>query len=190
MAKDISTKALEFCAKAKDDGASWTQAYDLTEAKFGERPTYSQAWLFWAGTKLSDGERIPATGEAIAEARATGDSWGRIAVRAQVPESRVRKLYAEHTNLRSEGQRIGKGGRYLRDEDGYYQEEARFVGHAFAADAPIPSPEELTGVQALLDTRSMKDLRAEAKSLGLKVEPKATKVQVARMVARAFTQQA
>lgn len=39
-------------------------------------------------------------------------SWGMIAARAQVPESKVRKLYTDTSGVDSKGLRIGRGGRF------------------------------------------------------------------------------
>lgn len=40
------------------------------------------------------------------------NSWGRIAARAGIAESRVRKIYEETTGTSPRGLRVGKGGRY------------------------------------------------------------------------------
>lgn len=45
------------------------------------------------------------------------DSWGRISARAGIPESKVRKIYEDTTGNSSRGLRIGKGGRYVGDEN-------------------------------------------------------------------------
>lgn len=45
------------------------------------------------------------------------NSWGRISARAGIPESRVRKIYEDATGNSSRGLRIGKGGRYVGDEN-------------------------------------------------------------------------
>lgn len=187
MAKDMTQEQLDFVADLKDAGTPWEQAFDACATKFNiDRPTYSQCWLNWASRNLTDADRIAPEGKAIAAARANGDSWGLIAVKAGVPESRVRKLFKEHTSIRSEGLRNGKGGRFLRDEEAYYNGEARFKGNAFAADRPIPSPAELAGIDTLL-TRSLKELRAEAKSMGLDTKGAKTKADFALAISQGFT---
>lgn len=86
---------------------------------------YSQAWLHVTDATMPDSERLNGQGATlnrqIAESRKKGNSWGYIAVQARLPESRVRKLYEEATNTRSIGQRIGKGGRFLADDELIYR---------------------------------------------------------------------
>ncbi len=59
-----------------------------------------------------------------------GVSWGEIAVRCNLPESRVRSLFLQQTGIKSEGQRIGKGGRYVTDDPALYQGNLRITGLA------------------------------------------------------------
>ena len=185
MAKDMTKDQLSYAAGLKDEGLTWDQVFDQTQAHFklADRPTYSQCWLAWKGTKLAKAEFITADGPSVAEARSAGFSWGEIAVKAQIPESRVRKLFSAHTNVRSEGLRKGAGGRFLRDEEAYYMGDARVTGTVFEADKAIPSPEQVNGVEALVATRSLAELRALAKSMGLPAA--GSKVALAEAIATA-----
>ena len=50
--------------------------------------------------------------------RSEGQSWGRIAVLMNVPEGKARKLFAEGSGLKSQGNRIGRGGRFYYGDNG------------------------------------------------------------------------
>lgn len=72
------------------------------------------------------------------------DSWGRIAVRMNLPESRVRKLYTLTNNKKDRGLRIGHGGRWVYNDPTLYLENRRKEG----AQIPVtkigrPKPEDL-----------------------------------------------
>lgn len=56
----------------------------------------------------------------IAKLRLEGQSWGVISVRFGEPESRTRKAFEEASGLRSKGMRIGKGGRYVSNDQRFY----------------------------------------------------------------------
>lgn len=80
---------------------------------------------------------VPATAEGITKARQAGHSWGVISVLANVPESRVRKIWAEATNLKSQGLRTGKGGRFYYGDSGqplYTGEDLKTTGTAIRRD--------------------------------------------------------
>lgn len=76
---------------------------------------------------------VPATPAGIARERANGTSWGVISVLADIPESRVRRLYAE-TGVKSEGQRIGAGGRFYYGDSG----QALYSGELAGTGTIIP----------------------------------------------------
>ena len=156
----------------REGGTPWPELMDQVEAALGEKPNYSQCWLTWEAHRLPEAQKLEPTGKAVVKARhQDDDSWGMIAVRTNLPESRVRKLYAENCGKRSEGQRKGMGGRWLKDDQRYYQDEASTVGHQFSNEKPIPEPSSINGIS---EDATMKELRAVAKQRGLKV-PKGIK---------------
>ncbi len=93
---------------------------------------YSQLWLFTRRAEIVEaGLDVEATAENVRELRKDASlSWGEIACRCGVPESKVRKLFTETTDLKSQGQRIGKGGRFYYGERGapLYEAELRPTG--------------------------------------------------------------
>lgn len=76
-----------------------------------------RAWLLWTISKVPPNQRITGKddddlGAKIVKARDDQLlSWGTIAARAGIPESKVRSLYAKTSGVSSRGLRIGKGGR-------------------------------------------------------------------------------
>ena len=109
---------------------------DQVDEDGSARLTYSQVWLFHTRREMDPAEFIDgALGSAefhqeVAQARSEGQSWGYIAVRCGQPEGRVRKAWANATNLESKGLRIGKGGRWLDHDVLLYQDEAQKTGTA------------------------------------------------------------
>lgn len=92
---------------------------------------------------------VTAQGALFARLREQGQSWGVIGVRVHWPESRVRKVFAEATGLRSQGMRIGKGGAYIAKDARFYQGAGRAqhgtelaVGQAIGAQVPAPNAPE------------------------------------------------
>lgn len=61
-------------------------------------------------------------------------SWGKIAVLCGVPEARVRRTYEKHSQTLSEGQRIGKGGRFYERDEAYYEAGLRKPGTVIPAN--------------------------------------------------------
>jgi hypothetical protein len=66
-----------------------------------------------------------------------GDSWGRISVRMNIPENRVRSLFRNGGALRDKGLRIGKGGRWLMDDQDLYQAHRIKEGAAIDVSTPL-----------------------------------------------------
>src|SRR5688572_21780677 len=93
------------------------QGRTVAEIKAETGLNYSQAWLTWTAAQIqadpklhggfitTEGKSVTAIGAAIVKARQADQSWGLIAVRCQLPESRVRKIFAEVTALDSKGLR-------------------------------------------------------------------------------------
>lgn len=96
-------------------------------------------------------------------------SWGEIGVRHQVPEGRVRRAFTEATELKHEGQRIGKGGRfYYGPVSGapLYAAELRPTG------TDIPKGANLQGAVVAADgqrlmSADLEEVKAIAKGLGI-----------------------
>lgn len=90
-----------------------------------------------------------------------GISWGEIAVRLQMPESRVRSAY-RHNGIRKDlGLRIGKGGRFAYDAGELYTDNRRKEG----AQIPItlkakPKVEELLNYVPAAGTSNAKARKA------------------------------
>lgn len=55
-------------------------------------------------------------------------SWGEIAVRCGIPESKVRACYKKTAGKKDLGLRIGKGGRFAYDEPRYYLDNMKHEG--------------------------------------------------------------
>jgi hypothetical protein len=55
-------------------------------------------------------------------------SWGEIAVRCGIPESKVRACYKKTAGKKDKGLRIGKGGRFAYDEPRYYMDNMKHEG--------------------------------------------------------------
>jgi hypothetical protein len=71
-------------------------------------------------------------------------SWGEIAVRLGIPESRVRAAYRSLGSKKDLGLRIGKGGRWAYDASELYEDNRRKEGAMIPADLTHkPKVEEL-----------------------------------------------
>jgi hypothetical protein len=85
-------------------------------------------------------ENTPAEiGKLVEAERKKGVSWGVIAERVGpkgMPESKARKAYEEAVALRSKGQRVGKGGRFLDNRPDLYSHDPR-NGVAIPTDVRI-----------------------------------------------------
>lgn len=52
-----------------------------------------------------------------------GQSWGRIAARMGLPESRVRRCFKAVSNVEDRGLRVAHGGRFVNDDGSLYSED-------------------------------------------------------------------
>lgn len=151
-------------AKAElDAGATMKAVLSTPRNKDGETLSYGQFWCYnrrFAVVGTPADIKGIATPDAIVEQRNQGISWGDIAVNADLPESRVRKLFSEATGVRSQGLRIGAGGRYLTDDQVFYTGgEARVTGTAIPTDVPLAKVKD----QLLSDLRKA-SVAAKAKA--------------------------
>lgn len=76
-------------------------------------------------------------------------SWGEISVRLGVTEGRARKLYAESGTL-SEGQRIGKGGRWLGNDQELYSDVLQPTGTKISVEAGRRNARKLAAQQRIV----------------------------------------
>lgn len=97
-------------------------------------------------------------------------SWGEIAVRLGVPESRVRAMYRHNGIKKDLGLRIGKGGRYAYDDPTLYRDNRKREGaHIPLEKKGRPRVEEL--LNFVQQSEQQQDRRrAKAKATGTKQE--------------------
>jgi hypothetical protein len=149
--KKATDKVLASAYQMYKDGAKQKEVLSLLwnpntgkptkDAAAGETLNYSQFWLYCQAQDLPADAFITASEgsdewfEAITKCRNAGDSWGLIAVKCRRPEGRIRKAFTEATGLRSQGLRIGHGGRYLDHDPVLYVGEAKVTGTAIPATA-------------------------------------------------------
>lgn len=190
--KNPTEATLAAAYKMRKDGASLktvlSQTWDnekgkpvpATSAK-AERLSYSQFWLYAARQDLdpkldlakTPAEKLPA---AVVERRNAGYSWGEIAVQANLPESRIRKLYETETDKRSKGQRTGQGGRFLANEQLFYDGDRKVSGTVIPVEKPISAAREevLKGISQARTRRAATKTAKSAAPTG-KRAAKATK---------------
>lgn len=144
---------------------------------------YSQAWLYIRTAECKEAGLMveEVNGSAIAELRASGFSWGEIAVRCQLPESRVRKMFTENSGQRSQGLRIGKGGRFFYDEGGapLYTDELKATG-TIIPEGALYEGAIAASVEQRLIHRDVNELRAMAEEAGVKFSKSSTKAVLAK----------
>lgn len=157
--KAPDTTILEAAYAELEAGSTIKEILAKPRNKAGDTLSYSQFWLFSQRKKVagtSQDLKGKVTPEAIAGQRNQGLSWGTIAVNCDLPESRVRKIFSEATGVRSEGLRIGAGGRFLRDDQLFYEDERRVTG------TPIPTTKPVAQVRNELFTALQKRQQVEA----------------------------
>lgn len=153
---------------------------------------YSPVWLFHTHHTLATESRVEFTPANVARLRNKEQcSWGLIAVRCSdaasefpnVPESRVRAVFATHTGTRSQGLRNGAGGRYYVDPR-FYEGDLVTHGTQHPAEAPRPTG-QVAERAAMLVKLEHTALLAMAGKAGLKVAKVATKAEVVSAILRA-----
>lgn len=188
MAKNPTTEMFATALEMRRNGEGWKAILAATGLN------YSQAWLHCATEErreqglLVEGEVTEAV---VADLRAQNLSWGEIAVRCQMPESRVRKLYTEQTGFKSQGLRIGKGGRYYYGERGtpLYTEGLKPTGTAIPKGAHIAEAYEAADQQKLIH-RPVAELVAKAEALGINPKSGKKNKTKAQLVKAIYTAQA
>ncbi len=123
------TKVLEQALKLRKEGRKLKEILELTGLN------YSQAWLYITDAMLPTSQRVKSKDATALNIKAMRDneenSWGLISVRlgyTEFPESKVRKMYEEASGLKSQGLRIGHGGRYLNGDPILYADDRRRPG--------------------------------------------------------------
>lgn len=94
-------------------------------------------------------------------------SWGEIAVRCGVAESKVRKVFKDTGAKKDLGLRIGKGGRFAYDEPEFY------LAHRKAEGAEVPS--DLKGKPAVEQLLNAKDANGKVVRFTRSAKGKTTK---------------
>lgn len=164
MAKNVDTKVLDKAVQAKLGGLASKEVlkqFNLSHSQFEFHYLYTVELA--KGGMLEVARSVPCTGEAVVAARHEGHaslkgtthegplSWGKIAVLCGASEAKVRSTYTKHTNTLSEGQRIGKGGRFYELDERYYENTLRKPGTVIPAAAKKDKQAKLdaAAVQAL-----------------------------------------
>lgn len=144
---------------------------------------YSQLWRFCESRKLDEAgfefytELDP---ETVKELRDQGLSWGSVAVRFRLsdahqalgcPEGSVRSAFTKATGLKSQGQRIGKGGRFYYG----YSGQPLYAGELRPTGTDIPKDAKLGDALICAESQRMvgwdiQDVRAKATELGISLK--------------------
>ncbi len=175
--EDIA-KATAMVIKMRSGGAKWPEILSATGF------SHSRAELIWMDHVLPAAERqrcqamIKADGlpKAAQTLRSEGLSWGEIAVRAGKPEGQVRTAFKEATGLKSQGQRIAKGGRFYLAEGVLYQDSLKPTGTDIPKDAKGREGARLSAVTQRLMNLELKELKGLAADHGVKGTTKASLV--------------
>lgn len=134
---------------------------------------------------------VPLTTEGVTKQRQAGASWGFIMVRCSSPdqpyswvgEQRVRGLWEQGTDTVSQGQRIGKGGRFLGGDPELYADTLKRTGTELTKEelASHEARRQAAERQRLLK-QDWDSLKAQAKELGIQVTSKATPASLAAKI--------
>ena len=133
--------------------------------------SYSPVWCYSTWSRNRDeGKLVDLSGLSQSEAdaaikviREEGNSWGDIACLVSRTENACRKSYERASNIRSEGTRIGHGGRYLADREELY------TGEGAHGDRSVVGPRLTVGTTvnealAQLAAEDAKDLTSMKKA--------------------------
>lgn len=158
-------------AARKQAGVSHTPA-ELHVFKF--------EWLIAGLPQPGVGQWAP-TADLVAYLRSEGWGWGKIMVATDSTEGKVRRLFEEATNTESRALRVGKGGRFFRDEPKLYEDTLKASGTS-VPKGQLGQATSHAEMQKLMK-RDFNDLRAEAVEAGL-IEPKArtTKAKLVKLL--------
>ncbi len=122
LAVSLRLKGKGWSEVLRDTGLSHSQA-ELAEFRF------KRDLADLGVADLADWKSVPVpegsdAGEIVKALRAEGISWGVIACRMHLSESKARRAFTATTSTKSQGLRIGKGGRFLDSKENghrYYE---------------------------------------------------------------------
>jgi hypothetical protein len=146
--KDVTDKERKLALKLHKEGKTKKEIREATDLN------YSQLWVIINDAELPDNlrvkekDRTPAT---VRKLRSEDVSWGMIALRFGIdeyPEGRIRRMFEEATGDKSQGQRIGHGGRFLLGEPRLYAGDRRRPGVALPKELSLG---EIRDLAATLD---------------------------------------
>lgn len=169
---------------------------------------YSQLWRFCESRSLDEAgfeflTELAGNEKAVAEMREAGLSWGKIACRFRLneshtalgcPEGKVRKAFETATGLKSQGQRIGKGGRFFYGYSGQplYAGELRPTGTDIPVGAKLGEALVAAEEQRMISW-DIEAVRAKATELGISLKAgkkNATKAQLIGKIRKALREEA
>lgn len=152
--------------------------------------SHSQFEFAWLRDQMGDlcGSEA-ATPANVKRLRADGQSWGVIAVLCGTTEGKVRKAFTEGTGAKHQGQRIGKGGRFLYTDPTLYEGEFNKPGVTIPANGEYKGREGAHAAQEgqrNLLSQDIQEVIAEFKKVtGRKTVKGFTKVEMIRAILEA-----
>lgn len=174
--------------KLNADGATYKQIMEATGLN------HSQVELHLIAARLTDedynafaagGDTLQAQVVAARKSNRPGwSSWGVLSVLAGEPESKVRKLWADSTGLKSAGLRIGRGGRWYYRDGELYAEVLKPTG----TEIPVGTNHEGARVEAQrqrLFKLEWDSLKRVGERYGVQFKKGQTKVTFARAIWKA-----
>lgn len=159
------------------DGLKWKEVLAKQEIGYAR----GELIVFEHEFEQAKMKTIPATPENVVYLRTElGLSWGAIMVWCAAGEAVVRRAFKDGAKVHSDGQRVGKGGRWKFDD------QALYVGELKPTGTDIPADQKLVREVArdcAVTQRLMKmefaELKAFAIAQGVIVKPKTTKAKLA-----------
>ncbi len=137
MAKtEVSDKTLKQVLHLHEQGKTIKSIMETMELDYGT------VWLAITDDELPANQRVKPNQQSstkVKQLRDGGDSWGLIRVKfgyADYTEGKIRKMFEEASGLKSQGLRIGKGGRFFNRDGRFYVDDHRKPGTAIKAGTP------------------------------------------------------
>lgn len=182
---NLKAEELKALINLRENGAKWKQVLKETGL------SHSKAELAWMEHEAEGaGFAVEALNPAFVDyARNTLKiGWGPIMVWTQSSEGKVREAWKQATNLHSDGQRVGRGGRFKFDEPELY------IGELKPTGTDIPKDHTLVREVAREDALSSRIMKLEPdqvksvyeKYTGKKVTKGWTKAKLALEITKAM----